>query len=48
MVGSKLIYLKWFFGQLEHDDNWSTFWSIFFVEKIMFLIVRDDIVKIST
>jgi len=48
MVGSKLTCLKWFFGQVEHGDNWNTFWSIFRVKKITFFIVFNNIVKNST
>jgi hypothetical protein len=48
MVGSKLTYLKWFFGQVEHGGNWNFFLSNFLVAKSCFLIVFDDIVEIST
>ncbi len=36
MVGSKSTCPKWHFGQVEHDDNWDTFWSIFPIEKVAF------------
>jgi hypothetical protein len=31
---------KWHFGQVEHGNNWGTFWSIFVVEKADFFILH--------
>jgi hypothetical protein len=36
MVGSKLTYPKWHFGQVEHGDNWGIFWSISSIQKTTF------------
>jgi hypothetical protein len=31
-----LLSPKWHVGQVEHGDNWGTFWSNFLVKKITF------------